>query len=63
MTERKPLDSTAFSLMLLLTALWGLQQVAIKLTAPDISFVMQAGIRSILATVLLLAWEIGRAHV
>jgi drug/metabolite transporter (DMT)-like permease len=54
--ERKPLDSTAFSLMVLLTALWGFQQVVIKLTAPDISFVMQAGIRSILATVLLLAW-------
>jgi drug/metabolite transporter (DMT)-like permease len=54
--ERKPLDSTAFSLMVLLTALWGLQQVVIKLTAPDVSFVMQAGIRSILATALVLAW-------
>jgi len=42
--------------MVLLTALWGLQQVVIKLTAPDISFVMQAGLRSILAIVLLLAW-------
>jgi len=41
-TERKPLDATAFSVMVLLTALWGLQQVAIKLTAPDVSLVMQA---------------------
>jgi len=56
MTERKPLDSTAFGLMVLLTALWGVQQVVIKLTANDISFVMQAGIRSIIATVLVLAW-------
>jgi len=54
--ERKPLDGAAFSLMVLLTALWGFQQVAIKLTAQDVSLVMQSGIRSILATVLLLAW-------
>jgi drug/metabolite transporter (DMT)-like permease len=54
--ERKPLDSTAFSLMLLLTALWGFQQVAIKLTAADVSLVMQSGIRSIFATALLLVW-------
>lgn len=56
MTERKALDANAFSLMLLLTALWGFQQVAIKLTAPDVSLVMQAGLRSVLATVLLLGW-------
>ena len=42
--------------MVLLTALWGFQQVVIKLTAPDVSVVMQAGVRSILATVLVLAW-------
>ena len=54
--ERKPLDATAFSVMVLLTALWGFQQVVIKLTAAGVSFVMQAGIRSIIATLLLLAW-------
>ena len=54
--ERKPLDTAAFSLMVLLTALWGFQQVVIKLTAPDVSLVMQSGIRSIVATALLLAW-------
>jgi drug/metabolite transporter (DMT)-like permease len=54
--DRKPLDAQAFSLMLLLTALWGFQQVAIKLTAPDVSLVMQAALRTVLATVLLLAW-------
>jgi drug/metabolite transporter (DMT)-like permease len=42
--------------MLALTALWGFQQVAIKLTAPDVSLVMQAGLRSLIATALLLAW-------
>jgi len=56
MTERKALDARAFSLMLGLTALWGFQQVAIKLTAPDVSLVMQAAIRSVIATALLLAW-------
>jgi drug/metabolite transporter (DMT)-like permease len=54
--ERRPLDSTAFAVMVLLTALWGFQQVAIKVTAADVSLVMQAGIRSVVATALLLAW-------
>lgn len=57
MVERKALDAKAFGLMLGLTALWGFQQVAIKLTAPDVSLVMQAGIRSLIATALLLAWS------
>lgn len=60
MIERKPLDAFAFSLMALLTALWGLQQVIIKLTAPDVSLVMQAAIRSGLATLLVLAWAAHR---
>ena len=42
--------------MVLLTALWGFQQVVIKLTAADVSPVLQAGVRSILATVLVLGW-------
>jgi drug/metabolite transporter (DMT)-like permease len=54
--ERKALDANAFALMLVLTALWGFQQVAIKLTAPDVSLVMQAALRTILAAVLLVAW-------
>jgi drug/metabolite transporter (DMT)-like permease len=42
--------------MLGLTALWGFQQVAIKLTAPDVSLVMQAALRTLVATALLLGW-------
>ena len=42
--------------MLLLTALWGFQQVTIKLIAADVSLVAQAAIRSIVATALLLGW-------
>jgi drug/metabolite transporter (DMT)-like permease len=56
MQERKPLDGNAYVLMVLLTALWGFQQVAIKLAAADVSLVMQAALRSIAATALLLAW-------
>ncbi len=55
-TERLPLDATAAGLMLALTMLWGLQQVAIKLALPGMSPVTQAALRSIVATGLLLAW-------
>jgi drug/metabolite transporter (DMT)-like permease len=54
--ERRALDATAISVMLLLTALWGFQQVTIKWIAADVSFVAQAAIRSIVATALLLLW-------
>jgi drug/metabolite transporter (DMT)-like permease len=58
--ERRALDARAISVMLLLTALWGFQQVTIKWIAADVSLVMQAALRSIVATVLLLFWA--RAH-
>ena len=53
---RKPLDSVAFSTMVLCCFIWGFTHVVTKLAAADISFVMQGGLRSILATVLLLLW-------
>jgi len=58
--ERSALDARAISVMVLLTVLWGFQQVTIKLIAADVSLVMQAAIRSIVATALLLVWA--RAH-
>ena len=54
--ERKPVDGVAAGVMLALTALWGFQQVTVKWIAADVSLVMQAGLRSIVATVLLLGW-------
>ncbi len=54
--DRKPLDALAFALMVVLCMMWGFQQVTIKWTAPDISLVMQAGLRSTIATALLLVW-------
>jgi drug/metabolite transporter (DMT)-like permease len=56
MTERRHLDTGAVATMVLLTAIWGFTQVAVKLAANDISVVMQAGLRSIVSVVLLLAW-------
>jgi drug/metabolite transporter (DMT)-like permease len=60
--ERRALDAAAISLMVLLTALWGFQQVTIKLIAADVSLVMQAGIRSIVATALVLLWSYLKKH-
>lgn len=54
--ERRALDATAIAVMLLLTMLWGFNQVTIKWIAADVSFVAQAAIRSILATILLFVW-------
>jgi drug/metabolite transporter (DMT)-like permease len=54
--ERKHVDVIAVGVMLLLTALWGFQQVTVKWIAADVSLVMQAALRSIIATVLLLGW-------
>jgi drug/metabolite transporter (DMT)-like permease len=60
MQERKALDASAYALMLLCTALWGFQQVAIKVIAVDVTLVMQGALRSLLATALLLAWAAAR---
>jgi drug/metabolite transporter (DMT)-like permease len=46
--------------MVLCTALWGFQQVAIKVVAADVTLVMQGALRSIFATGLLLAWAAAR---
>lgn len=50
------LDTFAILLTLLLCALWGGQQVVIKLTAPHVTPLLQAGLRSAGATLLLWAW-------
>ena len=60
--ERSALDASAISMMVLLTALWGFQQVTIKLIAADVSLVMQAAIRSIVATALVLLWSFFKKH-
>lgn len=60
MTTRQALDTRASTLMLLLCLLWGLQQVVLKATAHDIAPIMQIGLRSGVAAVLvalLMLWR------
>ncbi|NOK35740.1 DMT family transporter [Corallococcus exercitus] len=56
--HRKPADGFALGTMLVLCAIWGMQQVAVKLAAPHIPTMMQMALRSGLAAVLvgLLCW-------
>jgi len=53
---RRPVDASAAGLMVLLCALWGLQQVAIKVAAPDVAPIMQVALRSGLSAALVAAW-------
>ena len=46
--------------MLLLAALWGFQQAAIKLVAADVPLLLQAALRSAIATALVLVWTAWR---
>jgi drug/metabolite transporter (DMT)-like permease len=43
-------------MMVVLCMCWGFQQITIKIAAEGISPIMQAGLRSIIATALLLVW-------
>jgi drug/metabolite transporter (DMT)-like permease len=56
MTDRIAPGPAAFAIMVVLCAIWGLQQVAIKLTLAGISPVLQVGLRSAVAAVLVFGW-------
>lgn len=56
MSQRIAPGPAAFVLMVLLCAVWGMQQVAIKFAAAGISPILQAGLRSAAAAVLVFAW-------
>lgn len=61
---RKPLDAFAMSTMVALCILWGLQQVSVKFAAPDMGPVMQIGVRSTVAALLVcavIAWRGSRS--
>ncbi len=51
--NRKPLDAFAVATMLVLCVLWGMQQVAVKVAAPGMDPVMQIGLRSAIAALLV----------
>ena len=58
--RRDHLDSLAIGLMLLLCFLWGFQQITIKIANAGVSPILQAGIRSVIATVALSIWMLAR---
>jgi len=60
--RRSHLDATAVGCMVLLCALWGLQQVAIKVANTGISPILQAGLRSAGAVLLLWVWSAARGQ-
>ncbi|MDR5877046.1 DMT family transporter [Caballeronia sp. LZ032] len=55
-TARRPLDATAVITMIALCGAWGFQQVAIKEANASIPPLLQAGIRSLIGTLLLWIW-------
>ncbi len=60
MTLRKPLDLFAVTVMVALCALWGSQPISVKLIAADVAPLMQMGLRSGIAALVLGALTIGR---
>lgn len=60
--ERKDLDGFAVTTMVLLCAIWGAQQVAIKLAARDVVPVMQVAIRNGLSALLVAAFARARGE-
>lgn len=60
MDPRKPIDTQAAGLMLLLCSIWALQQVLLKAAAVDITPMMQVALRSGMSAVLvwlLMRWR------
>lgn len=55
-SARRPLDGFATILMIVLCAIWGFQQVAIKSTNVVLPPLFQAGLRSAIATLLVWGW-------
>ena len=51
---RRPVDLTAFLICVVLSAIWGMQQTAIKAAGVDISPMLQVGVRSGASALLLL---------
>lgn len=52
-SNRAQIDGFGIGMMLLLCAVWGLHQVAIKMAAPDIAPIMQIALRSGISAVLV----------
>jgi len=55
-SRSRPLDAGASALIVLMCLLWGLNQVAIKFSLPDVPPFMQAVVRSFGGLLMVLAW-------
>ena len=60
MSPRTPPGTPAFALMILLCAIWGFQQVTIKIAIEGVSPILQSGIRSTVGLALLTLWALWR---
>jgi drug/metabolite transporter (DMT)-like permease len=58
--RKQALDLTAMAILVILCASWALQQVTIKVASQGVSPVLQSGIRSVGATILVLIWMMVR---
>ena len=56
LNRKQALDLTAMAILVVLCASWALQQVTIKVASHGISPVLQSGIRSVGATILVWMW-------
>lgn len=54
--SRQAVSPRAVLLMVLLCSVWGLTHVVARLTSENVSLVMQGGLRSLIASVLVIAW-------
>ena len=56
LTQKNQIDFTAMAILVVLCASWGLQQVAVKVANQAVSPILQAGMRSVGASILLWVW-------
>lgn len=59
-TTTRPIDAAALAIMFGLCTIWGGQQVAVKLAVTVVPPVLQAGLRSLIASVLVGGWMLWR---
>jgi len=62
MNERRPPGPAAFATMTLLGVIWGMQQIAVKLTLAGIGPILQVGLRSLFAALLVFIWARSRGQ-
>lgn len=60
MHQRTPPGPAAITLMVMLCAVWGFQQITVKVALAGISPILQGGLRSAIASCLLLSWTCWR---